>query len=101
MTKRVNNMVWALMAEMASAAPHVAKVQRDLEEATARSRQRAIAAGHPEWGNACMSCGCEMQISDQGQCYSCQIRSAFPDNRLTSAFPLEYRGQMITPNKPT
>uniref|UniRef100_C6E6S3 Uncharacterized protein n=1 Tax=Geobacter sp. (strain M21) TaxID=443144 RepID=C6E6S3_GEOSM len=98
MSKQIDNMVWALMAS--AAMPGVAKMRRDLEESTARSRQRAIAAGHPEWGNACTSCGCEMQISEQAQCYPCQIRRAFPDNRLTSAFPLEYRGQIANPHKP-
>lgn len=26
-------------------------------------KQRAIAAGHPEWDNACAGCGCELPVN--------------------------------------
>ncbi len=38
---------------------------------------RATAAGHPEWLNACVSCGCEIRSVDACQCESCsnKVRS--------------------------
>ena len=35
---------------------------------------RARAAGHPEWENACAVCGCELKVLGQIKCerYSCQ-----------------------------
>lgn len=27
------------------------------------ARQRAVAAGHPEWENACAGCGCELPLA--------------------------------------
>lgn len=27
------------------------------------ARQRAVAAGHPEWENACAACGCELPLT--------------------------------------
>jgi hypothetical protein len=33
--------------------------------------QRATLAGHPEWDNACASCRCELNGSDQVRCMKC------------------------------
>ena len=35
------------------------------------AKNRAIAAGHPEWDNACGVCGCELP-GDAGQCDRCR-----------------------------
>ncbi len=34
--------------------------------------QRASAAGHPEWLNACTGCGCELQRVDIRHCERCK-----------------------------
>ncbi len=34
-------------------------------------KQRAVAAGHPEWGNACAGCGCELPL-DAETCEKCR-----------------------------
>ena len=34
--------------------------------------KRAIDAGHPEWINACASCGCELKNLDSVKCPQCQ-----------------------------
>jgi hypothetical protein len=36
-------------------------------------KQRAIAAGHPEWDNACAGCGCELLL-DAETCRECRER---------------------------
>jgi hypothetical protein len=36
------------------------------------ARQRAEAAGHPEWDNACARCGCQLQGTADATCESCQ-----------------------------
>lgn len=35
------------------------------------AKQRAARAGHPEWDNACASCGCELR-GDVERCASCR-----------------------------
>ena len=35
------------------------------------AQQRAVAAGHPEWVNACAACGCELQRVDIDRCAQC------------------------------
>jgi hypothetical protein len=35
-------------------------------------RQRAAAAGHPEWVNACAACGCELPV-DCDRCERCKL----------------------------
>lgn len=39
------------------------------------ARQRAVNAGHPEWDNACRSCGCELQGAEDEQCIRCNSSS--------------------------
>lgn len=34
--------------------------------------QRASAAGHPEWLNACAGCGCQLNDIDHNRCASCR-----------------------------
>jgi hypothetical protein len=36
------------------------------------ARNRAIAAGHPEWDNACAVCGCELTESSGDTCGQCR-----------------------------
>lgn len=36
------------------------------------AQNRAINAGHPEWLNACASCQCELQVSDETLCNLCK-----------------------------
>jgi hypothetical protein len=33
--------------------------------------KRAADAGHPEWLNACSSCGCELNNLDSAKCSKC------------------------------
>lgn len=35
------------------------------------AQQRAVAAGHPEWANACAGCGCQLQRADMDRCAQC------------------------------
>ncbi len=35
------------------------------------AQQRAVAAGHPEWANACAGCGCEWKRVDSDRCEEC------------------------------
>ena len=35
------------------------------------AKQRAILAGHPNWANACASCGCELNAINPDQCEQC------------------------------
>jgi hypothetical protein len=35
------------------------------------AQQRAVAAGHPEWANACAGCGCELKRVDSDRCEEC------------------------------
>jgi len=72
---KIDDMVWGLMA-MGAMAPSSA-AQRDLEESRARGKQRAAAVGHPEWPNACLSCGCSTDIDQGAVCYPCQVRRLF------------------------
>ena len=42
------------------------------------AHNRAIAAGHPEWVNACVACGCEVKRVDVERCEGCSVVSIFP-----------------------
>lgn len=33
--------------------------------------QRAVAAGHPEWVNACARCGCRLETTEEDRCGEC------------------------------
>ncbi len=35
------------------------------------AHNRAGAAGHPEWVNACVACGCEVKTVDADRCERC------------------------------
>lgn len=35
------------------------------------ARQRAAAAGHPEWVNACAGCGCRLDAPEPEHCPAC------------------------------
>jgi len=35
------------------------------------AKGRALAAGHPEWDNACAVCCCELKTTTQSKCVSC------------------------------
>jgi hypothetical protein len=35
------------------------------------AKLRAINAGHPEWVNACVACGCELTNTDASRCRQC------------------------------
>lgn len=37
------------------------------------AQKRAVAAGHPEWVNACVSCGCEIKRVDVERCEECVL----------------------------
>ena len=37
-------------------------------------KQRAAAAGHPEWQNACAGCGCEITVKAE-RCAPCLAKS--------------------------
>ena len=41
------------------------------------AQQRAVAAGHPEWVNACAGCGCELKAVDIDRCERCKTPSCF------------------------
>jgi hypothetical protein len=47
------------------------------ERRKTRGRQFATAAGHPEWENACRSCGCQLPL-ERDLCESCQLKHDFP-----------------------
>ncbi len=36
------------------------------------AHKRAVAAGHPEWANACAACGCELHRVDVDRCAPCE-----------------------------
>ncbi|QWV95466.1 hypothetical protein KP004_09940 [Geomonas oryzisoli] len=36
------------------------------------AKKRAMDAGHPEWDNACASCGCRLASTDVSFCETCQ-----------------------------
>lgn len=36
------------------------------------ARNRADAAGHPDWENACAVCGCRIDGTDEQLCASCR-----------------------------
>lgn len=35
------------------------------------AKNRAVAAGHPEWANSCACCGCELTVITNKSCDSC------------------------------
>ena len=35
------------------------------------AKNRAVAAGYPEWANACAACGCELTVIDKVRCDTC------------------------------
>ena len=35
------------------------------------AKNRAVAAGHPEWVNACAGCGCELTGIEEVRCAGC------------------------------
>jgi hypothetical protein len=47
------------------------------EERKAKCRQFASAFGHPDWENACRSCGCQLSL-DRDLCDPCQLKRDFP-----------------------
>jgi len=40
------------------------------------AQARAITVGHPEWLNACASCGCELATVDVSLCERCNSKQA-------------------------
>ena len=38
------------------------------------AQARAVAAGHPEWLNACAVCGVELQTVGVSRCENCSIK---------------------------
>ena len=40
------------------------------------AQRRAVAAGHPEWTNACAACGCELKSTDVELCVRCDVNRA-------------------------
>jgi hypothetical protein len=36
------------------------------------AQQRATAAGHSEWANACVICACELSDTDTDRCHQCR-----------------------------
>ena len=36
------------------------------------AKARAVAAGHPEWYNACMFCGTRLELDDGNSCAGCK-----------------------------
>ena len=37
------------------------------------AKERARAAGHPEWDNACSACGCELESRANSKCENCSL----------------------------
>ena len=42
------------------------------------AQQRAVAAGHPEWVNACVACRCELTEADVDKCERCNPQPSIP-----------------------
>lgn len=42
------------------------------------AKQRAVAAGHPEWVNACISCNCQLPTVEPALCQHCAPDRANP-----------------------
>ncbi len=42
------------------------------------AKQRATAAGHPEWVNACAECGGELATPEETHCAACRAKSPAP-----------------------
>lgn len=47
------------------------------------ARARAHAAGHQEWLNACVSCGCELMTVEETCCTACNSKDV--DTQRTTA----------------
>lgn len=45
--------------------------EMEMEVKRLEAQQRAIAAGHPEWVNACAACRCELKRADIDRCERC------------------------------
>jgi len=50
---------------------------RYAEEQRITAHIRASLVGHPEWENACISCGCEIKLSQDTTCQKCELQRAF------------------------
>jgi hypothetical protein len=50
--------------------------EMEAEARRAEAQQRALAAGHPEWLNACAACGCELHSADIDRCDGCRTGGA-------------------------
>lgn len=37
------------------------------------AKRRVIAAGRPEWVNACAGCGCELGTVEEEKCHCCRV----------------------------
>ncbi len=49
--------------------PYTAEMEAEVKRLEAH--RRAVAAGHPEWVNACAACGCELKGVDAERCKGC------------------------------
>lgn len=45
--------------------------QMEAEIQRLEAKNRAIAAGRPEWDNACVLCGCQLQSKASTKCERC------------------------------
>lgn len=45
--------------------------EMEIEIKRLEAKNRAIAAGHPEWDNACAVCGCELALVSADRCSGC------------------------------
>jgi hypothetical protein len=45
--------------------------EMEAEVTRLEAHNRAVAAGHPEWANACAVCGCEVKRVDVARCERC------------------------------
>ena len=46
--------------------------QMEAEIERLEAKNRAVAAGHPEWANACAVCGCELASVSLHRCERCR-----------------------------
>ena len=46
--------------------------QMEAEIRQLEAKNRAAAAGHPEWANACAICGCELKSVETQRCARCR-----------------------------
>ena len=45
--------------------------EMEAEVTRLEARKRAVAAGHPEWPNACAGCGAELAVTAGDKCGRC------------------------------